>query len=83
MMSKALDQLARLSQAQARTNSGLTADELRILRLLAQGATNKEMAQQLFISERTVKRRVQEILKKLSVSHRAQAVIVATRKGII
>jgi DNA-binding NarL/FixJ family response regulator len=83
LVNKALGQLARLSQTQARVDVGLTEEELPILRLLAGGATNKEIAQHLFVSERTVKRRVQDILKKLSVSHRAQAVIEATKRGII
>ena len=83
LVNKALGQLARLSQTQARVDIGLTDDELSVLRLLAKGVTNKEIAQQLFVSERTVKRRVQDIFKKLSVAHRAQAVIEATKRGII
>jgi DNA-binding NarL/FixJ family response regulator len=83
LMNKALNQLARLSQTQARVEVGLADGELPILRLLAQGATNKEIARQLFVSERTVKRRVQDILRKLGVSHRTQAVSEATKRGLI
>jgi DNA-binding NarL/FixJ family response regulator len=52
---------------------GLTARELQVLRLVAAGATNRSIAAQLILSERTVDRHVSNILAKLRVSSRAAA----------
>jgi DNA-binding NarL/FixJ family response regulator len=52
---------------------GLTARELQVLRLLAAGKTNKVIAAELFLSERTIDRHVSSILDKLNVSSRAAA----------
>ncbi len=83
LMGKVLQQFEDLSKTRARVESGLSDAELQVLRLIAQGATNKQVARQLFLGERTVKRRVREVLRKLGVSHRAQAVIEATKRGLI
>jgi DNA-binding NarL/FixJ family response regulator len=83
LMGKVLERFKDLNRSQARLETGLTDAELQVLQLLADGATNKQVASKLFISQRTVKRRIQSILKKLNVSHRAQAVIEATKRGVI
>ena len=59
----------------------LTARELEVLRLVAQGMSNKEVAVKLFLSEHTVKRHVANILKRLGLSSRAAAVAYAARSG--
>jgi DNA-binding NarL/FixJ family response regulator len=55
----------------------LTPREFEILRLLAEGLSNKEIAAQLNLSEKTVKNRISEILSKLGVCNRTQAAIWA------
>ena len=60
----------------------LTGQEQRILSLLAQGMTNKEIAATLFLSEKTVRNYVSHILSKLGVSNRAEAAAFAVRYGL-
>jgi DNA-binding NarL/FixJ family response regulator len=61
----------------------LTARELDVIRLLAQGRTNQEIASTLVVSERTVKFHVSSILRKLGASNRTEAVALAAQSGII
>ncbi|MEV0165922.1 LuxR family two component transcriptional regulator [Nonomuraea fuscirosea] len=61
----------------------LSARELEVLRLIADGATNREAAARLFISEATVKSHVLHIYAKLGVNDRAAAVAVAFRRGLL
>lgn len=61
----------------------LTQRESEVLRQLALGLTNKEIAQTLEISYETVKEHVQHILRKVGVSDRTQAAVWAVRKGIV
>lgn len=60
----------------------LTAREREILRLVASGSTNKETAQALFISEKTVRSHLSNIFRKLQVTRRAQAIAYAIRRGL-
>ena len=83
LVSKVMTNYQKLAQEQAKREAGLTADDLKILTLIAEGANNKLIAEELFWSEATVKRRVQEILEKLEVSNRAQAIAEAVRRGWI
>jgi DNA-binding NarL/FixJ family response regulator len=73
----------KLAQEQARREAGLTVKELEILAEIANGASNKDVAQRFFWSEATVKRRVQEILEKIGAVNRTQAIAEAIRRGWI
>jgi two-component system, NarL family, nitrate/nitrite response regulator NarL len=61
----------------------LTPRELQVLRLLAEGKSNKEIARKLGISEHTIKFHVNAILGKLNAQSRTEAVVTATRLGLI
>ncbi len=61
----------------------LTERETEVLRLVARGKSNKEIASELFISETTVKSHVQNIMQKLEVSSRTQAAYYAVRIGLV
>jgi DNA-binding NarL/FixJ family response regulator len=61
----------------------LTPREAEIVRLIAQGASNREIAQALFIAEKTVKNRITNILSQLDLRDRTQLAIVAIQKGIV
>jgi NarL family two-component system response regulator LiaR len=64
------------------TEDPLTARELEVLKLIAQGLPNKEIANKLVISERTVRTHVTNILGKLYLANRTQAALYALREGI-
>jgi DNA-binding NarL/FixJ family response regulator len=70
-------------QRQTDRASGLTARELDVLRLMATGLTNGEIAGQLFVSEATVKTHVGSIFAKLAVRDRAGAIVFAYQQGIV
>jgi DNA-binding NarL/FixJ family response regulator len=61
----------------------LTARELEVLKLVAKGMSNKEVADQLYISENTVKNHVRNILEKLHLHSRMEAVMYAVRKRLL
>ena len=65
------------------TDDLLTPAEISVLRLVADGNANKQIADQLSISEETVKSRVKNILSKLGAHDRTQAVTIALKRGII
>ncbi|HEX2915686.1 MAG TPA: response regulator transcription factor [Chloroflexia bacterium] len=80
---------ARIFKLLARggANSGeqpaLTERELEVLKLMAQGDRNKEIAQKLAVSENTIKTYVAAVLQKLNVTDRTQAAIYAVQKGLV
>lgn len=59
----------------------LSSQQLVIIRLIAQGLSSREIATQLYLSENTVKGYVQEILHRLNVKNRTEAVMVAVKQG--
>ena len=63
--------------------SGLTVREVAVLRLLARGLTNKQIATQLVISPKTVGHHVAHIYGKIDASSRAQASLFAMRQGLL
>lgn len=62
--------------------NNLTSREIEVLELIAEGMINREIAQKLFISEKTVKNHISNIFKKLNVSDRTQAAIYAYKNNI-
>ncbi|MCA9925790.1 MAG: response regulator transcription factor [Anaerolineales bacterium] len=85
MTSRVLEQFAKLEPKQTQPHlesSDLTARELQVLRQLDTGATNQEIAERLFISERTVKNHVSRILSKLNLKNRYEAANYARNNGI-
>ena len=84
MTAKMLAQFRRLSQQGPReVDHGLSEKELAVLRLLASGQSNKEIARTLKYSESTVKNRLSVIFEKLGVQDRTQAVIHAVQTGLL
>jgi NarL family two-component system response regulator LiaR len=62
---------------------GLSQREVGVLRLVARGKTDREIAEELFISIRTVGNHVSNILKKTSTSNRTEAATYAARRGLV
>lgn len=71
-----------LAKAPARLPDDLTQREAEVLGLIAEGLSNREIAQQLFISEATVKTHINNIFGKAELRDRAQAVVYALRHGL-
>jgi NarL family two-component system response regulator LiaR len=78
---KVLQELTKPKDEKTAANQ-LTARELEVLRLLAQGYSNQDMADQLVLSEATVRTHVSHILSKLHLASRTQAALYALRKGL-
>jgi DNA-binding NarL/FixJ family response regulator len=69
--------------AEHATDDVLTPAEVRVLRLIAEGNANKEIAEQLSVSEETVKGQVRNILSKLGAKDRTHAAMIGLKRGII
>jgi DNA-binding NarL/FixJ family response regulator len=78
-------EFARLRPRQVRPDalSELTPRETEILRLVAEGLSNGEIAERLVLSDETVKTHVSHVLRKLTLRDRAQAVVVAYETGLV
>ena len=83
LMDRVLAQFQSLAQEKAAEDLGVSLEDRQLLAYIADGLTNREIAQQLHYSEATVKKKVQELLEKLGVSNRTQAVAMAIRQGLI
>ena len=80
---KVLEQVSsRQIQPATLITSKLTEREIEILRLIAKGLSNVDIADRLFLSEGTVRNHVSSILAKLSVSDRTQAAVIAIQHGL-
>jgi two-component system NarL family response regulator len=82
-IAQVLSEFEKLTKAQERARSGLSDLDIELVRLAAQGCSNKEIAARQFWSEVTVKRKMQDIYRKLEVTDRAQAVAEAMHMGLI
>lgn len=80
---KSMSAEASYQIAEHATDDALTPAEVRVLRLIAEGNANKEIAAQLAISEETVKGQVKNILSKLGANDRTHAAMIGMKRGII
>ena len=80
---KALSPEASFQLAEHATDDALTPGEISVLRLIAAGNANKQIADQLKITEETVKSRVKSILSKLGANDRTHAAMIGFNRGII
>ena len=80
---KTLSAEASYEVAEHATDEALTPGEIAVLRLIAGGNANKQIAAQLAITEETVKGRVKNILSKLRANDRTHAAIIGVKRGII
>ncbi len=85
MAVKLIDEFKQMSRPERNHSSGLrlTERELEVLRLVARGMNNREIARQLFISENTVKNHVRNILEKLQLHSRMEAVMYAVKEKLL
>ena len=85
MAIKLLDEFKQMSRTdrQQVPSPRLTDRELEVLKLVAQGLNNREIAKRLFISENTVKNHVRNILEKLQLHSRMEAVMYAVREKLL
>jgi len=88
MATKLLDEFKNLTAGVEResaqeADAAISPREGEVLQLLAQGATNKEIGDSLFISENTVKTHLRNILEKLHLVNRSQAAAYAVKKGLV
>lgn len=83
LAARLIDEFRRLSQTndQGANLEQLTVGEMDVLRLVAEGADNQQIAQQLNLSAQTVANRLRVIYQKLQVNNRTQAVLYALRRG--
>jgi len=85
LVGRVLDEFARVSRLRAAAKevfADLTRREMEVLELLGRGLRNREVAERLYLSEKTVKNHVSSILMKLQVNDRTAAALLAARHGL-
>ena len=80
---KALSPEVTFQLAEHATDDALTPTEIRVLQLIAEGNSNKEIASQLSVTEETIKGQVRNILAKLGANDRTHAAMIGIKRGII
>ena len=81
---KLINEYSKLNaRVKGQSDCTLTSREIEVLTRIAEGRTNKEIANELYISEKTVKNHITNVFKKLKVSDRTEAVVQAMKKSII
>ncbi len=83
LMDRVLEEFHHLAAEKVAEAHGVSAEDQELLRFMADGLTNREIAEKLNYSEATVKKRVQEVLERLGVANRTQAVALTIRQGLI
>jgi NarL family two-component system response regulator LiaR len=79
---KVMRQFSALPEQQAPLFDDLTPRELEVLKLIAEGLNNRGIAEELVISEKTVKNHINNIFSKLHINDRSQAILYAIRMGL-
>jgi NarL family two-component system response regulator LiaR len=79
---KVMRQFSALPEQQAPLFDDLTPRELEVLKLIAEGLNNRGIAEELVISEKTVKNHINNIFSKLHINDRSQAILYAIRTGL-
>lgn len=85
LVSRVMGEFARVSrmrESMKETFSELTRREIEVLQLLGKGLRNREIAETLFVSEKTVKNHISSILAKLQVNDRTAAALMASKHGL-
>ena len=80
---RVMQELRQGGQPATQVGADLSEREIEVLRLIAEGRSNTEIAERLVISEHTVKRHVSNILSKLHLADRTQAAVYAWREGMV
>ena len=80
---KVMRQFAVLASKQTPLVDDLTPRELDVLKLIASGLTNRQIAEELTLSEKTVKNHINNIFSKLHINDRSQAILYAIRQGLV
>lgn len=83
MATKLLEEFVQMSRSPAELTGQLTARELQVLRLVARGYSNRQIAEELFISENTVKNHIRNMLEKLQMKSRMEAAMYAVRSNLL
>jgi len=83
MTTRLMDGYKKLATEGNLVQNNLTKREVELLRLMVDGTSNKGIAEKLFISENTVKYHIRNILQKLDVQNRTEAVGLAIKKGLL
>ncbi|MDW8325302.1 MAG: response regulator transcription factor [Anaerolineales bacterium] len=83
VMERVVHEFTEHRRERAQRQAGLSDDEYRILQMLTAGASNPKIAAEMYLSETTVKRKLQDIFEKLGVTTRAQAAAEAVRRGLV
>ena len=78
-----LDEVRKLDMAPTREERVVTKREEEVLQLIADGCSTSEVAEQMYISQKTVKNHLASIYQKLDARDRTQAVLQAVRMGIV
>ena len=83
MATKLLDEFVQMSRSPAQATAQLTQRELQVLRLVAKGLSSREIAEELYISENTVKNHIRNMLEKLQMKSRMEAAMYAVRSNLL
>lgn len=83
LLDQVLRQFRNLAQTKALQENSLSEEDLKVLQLVAKGATNEEIAEVMYWSERTARRKIEEISAKMNARNRTQAVAEAIKRKLI
>jgi len=82
VMKKRMEAAGKAKEPESSEETGLTARELDVVKLVAQGYDNKEIAAELYLAEGTVRNQISKILEKLELKDRTQLAVYAVKHGL-